>query len=148
MKIKFVNIKPPYEEVSFEGTADRNLRSAQIDAYVNSSDMGVNANKGQDFAWRLDPEVAAEFDEIKSDYSRLKAISDASGVTPENITDGQILSYMVSAELSKEASKKAKVENVSTYEDEYRAKVSNAKKRKASPGSVKEKPAVKPATKK
>lgn len=147
MKIEFVNIKSG-ERVSFERTADRNIRSAQIDSYVNSSDMGINAKKGQDFAWRLDPEVAAEFDEIKADYTRLKAISDATGVTPENITDGQILGYMVSQELQKDAAKKAKVENLSTYEDEYRKKVSNVKKRKTNPASVKETPEVKPATKK
>lgn len=146
MKIKFVNIKSN-EEVSFEGTADRNLRSAQIDAYVNSSNMGVNANKGQDFAWRLDPEVAAEFDDIKSNYTRLKEISDATGVTPENITDGQILSHMVSQELAKDSAKRAKVENVSSYEDEYRQRVNNAKQRKAGV-TVQEKPVVKPVVKK
>lgn len=146
MQIKFVNIKSG-EEVSFEGTADRNLRSAQIDSYVNSSNMGVNANKGQDFAWRLDPEVAAEFDEIKADFSRLETISKAIGVTPENVTDGQILSYMVSVELSKDSAKRAKVENVSTYEEDYRQKVSNAKKRRSG-GSVQEKPVVKSVSKK
>lgn len=146
MKIEFVNIKSG-ERVSFEGIADRNLRSAQIDAYVNSSNMGINANKGQDFAWRLDPEVAAEFDEIKTDYSRLKAISDATGVLPENITDGQILGYMVQQQLKEDTAKRAKVESVSTYEDAYREKVSNAKKRKAGV-KVQEKPVVKSATKK
>jgi hypothetical protein len=147
MRVKFVNIKPPFEEVTFEGTADRNLRSAQIDSYVNSSDMGINANKGQDFAWRLDPEVAAEFDEIKADYARLETISKAIGVTPENVTDGQILSYMVSVELSQEAAKTAKVDNVSTYEDAYRKKVSAAKERKANPTAAAEKPVVKPVKK-
>jgi len=146
MKIKFINIKSN-EEVSFDGTADRNIRSALIDSYVNSSNLGVNSNKGQDFAWRLDPEVQAEFDEIKSDYVRLKAVADATGVTAENITDGQILSYMVQLELQKEASQKAKLENISPYEDEYRKKVNAVKQRKANPTAVKEKPAVKPSKK-
>ncbi len=146
MHVKFVNIQSD-EEVSFEEIADGNLRSAQIDSYVNSSNMGVNANKGQDFKWRLDPEVAAEYDEIKADYTRLKAISDATGVAPEDITDGQILSYMVSLELSKEVAKNAKVENVATYEDAYREKVANAKQRKVTPTAVTEKPEVKPVKK-
>jgi len=29
---------------------------AQIQAYLNSSDMGINASRGQDFGWRLEPE--------------------------------------------------------------------------------------------
>jgi len=147
MQVIFENIKSG-EMVSFHGTADRNLRSAKIDAYVNSSDMSVNSNKGQDFGWRLSPEVKAEFDEIKSDYKRLRVISDATGVSPENITDGQILSYMVSQELSKESAQNAKVENISTYEDAYRERVANARKQKAGEKTKADKPEVIPAKKK
>lgn len=147
MKIGFENIKPPFEKVYFDQIADRNLRSAQIDAYVNSSNLGVNANKGQDFAWRLTAEVQAEFNEIKSDYSRLEAISKAIGVAPEDVTDGQILGYMVQVQLGEDAAKSAKVESVATYEDAYRAKVQAVKAQKANPSAVTEKPEVKPVKK-
>jgi hypothetical protein len=144
MKIGFENIKTG-EVVTFETITDRVSRAAQIDAFVNSSNLGVNANKGQDFGWRLLAETQADFDDIKSDANQLNAIAQATGVMAENITDGQILAYMVGQEMRSEAAKAVKVENIAQFEDAYRRKVAQAKQRKTA--TVKEKPVVKPVKK-
>lgn len=146
MRIGFENIKTG-EVQTFEQIADRNARAAQIDAFINSSNLGINSNKGQDFGWRLLAETQAEFDEIKSDYAQLEKIARETGVMAENMTDGQLLAYMVTLETRRDATKKVKVENLSTYEDAYRKKVIQAKQRKTTPTTVKEKPVVKPVKK-
>lgn len=46
--IGFFNIKT--------GKTNYAKSDAQIQAYINSSDMGINASRGQDFGWRLEPE--------------------------------------------------------------------------------------------
>lgn len=132
MKVEFENIKSG-ERVNFDGIAEANLRAAQIDAYVNSSNLGVNSNRGQDYAWRLAPEVAAHFDVIKSDFNQLNTISKATGVNVDDLSDGIILGYMVSQQLSEEAAKNAKVDKISNHEDAYRQRVADAKKKQSEP---------------
>lgn len=141
MQIKFVNIKSG-EEVTFDSIADPGIRSAHIDAYVNSSDMGINSNHGQDYAWRLAPEVKAEFDEIKSDSSYLATISKESGVMADNLSDGQILAYMVTQQTRAESAQGKKTENIASYEDAYRDKVKAARNHKATTTVADAKPPV------
>ncbi len=45
-----------------------------ITAYINSSDMGINASRGQDFGWRLSPEWVKKVKAFKRDENRMQLL--------------------------------------------------------------------------
>ena len=59
MAIEFVNIKT--------GARVQLTRPAQITAFINSSDLGVNSNKGQDFGWRLSEGLVNKIEDMRDD---------------------------------------------------------------------------------
>lgn len=44
---------------------------ATIQAYINSSDMGINASRGQDFGWRLAPSWVKMVREFRNNESKM-----------------------------------------------------------------------------
>jgi hypothetical protein len=86
--IEFVNIKTN-EHVEL-------TRPSQIAAYINSSDLSPNASKGQDFGWRLAPELVVKIDEMSQDPETLDRISRALGVGVDEISIIHIVQYLSS----------------------------------------------------
>lgn len=66
-----------------------------IQAYINSSDMGINASRGQDYGWRLDPEWVKKVRDFQQDEAKMDTLSAKlrleDGVSP---TTTQILYYI------------------------------------------------------
>lgn len=55
-----------------------------IAAFINSSDMGVNASRGQDYGWRLDPEWVKKIRAFRADEDSMDRLS-----TKLRLEDGQ-----------------------------------------------------------
>lgn len=66
-----------------------------IAAFINSSDMGINASHGQDYGWRLDPAWVKKVRDFRADEDKMDALAAKlrleDGVSP-NTT--QILYYI------------------------------------------------------
>lgn len=126
--ITFENIKTG-EKVVFTGEQEVNSRNAHMAAYLNASDLSPNAGvRGQDFGWRLAPEVIAEMEAVRGDFELLDRISRRIGIGIDDIRDFHILSYVADRSFAEDA-KRARV-NVPTstdLEDDYRARVKAAK---------------------
>lgn len=125
--ITFENINTG-EKVTFTGEQEANSRSAHMAAYLNSSDLSPNAGvRGQDFGWRLAPEVIAEMEEVRGDLTSLENISRRIGVPIDEIKDFHILNYVAEKDFAKDAIKNRKTLASSDKEDDYRARVKAAK---------------------
>lgn len=48
---------------------------AQIQAYINSSDLGINASRGQDFGWRLSPEWVKKVRAFRADENKMTTLA-------------------------------------------------------------------------
>lgn len=46
-----------------------------IAAFINSSDMGINASRGQDYGWRLDPEWVKKIRAFRADEDSMDRLS-------------------------------------------------------------------------
>lgn len=46
-----------------------------IAAYINSSDMGINASRGQDFGWRLAPEWVKKVRNFRDDETKMDTLA-------------------------------------------------------------------------
>jgi hypothetical protein len=126
--IKFEN-KRTGEVAIFTGEQEVNMRNAHMAAYLNSSDMGPNSGvRGQDFGWRLSPEVVVSMDEVRGDYEALDTISRKLGVPIDGIKDFHILSYVADKEFAKDAMEaRAEVLDDSAAEEAYEARVKAAR---------------------
>lgn len=137
--ITFENIKTG-EKVVFTGAQDAAPRSAHMAAYLNSSDLSPNAGvRGQDFGWRLAPEVIAEMELVRNDIEALERISRRVGIGMDDIRDFHILSYVAEKDFAKDAMKTRATEDTSAKEDDYRARVQAAKNVKLEVPTKKEK---------
>lgn len=86
MAIKYTNIKNGETRVAES--------EPMIAAMHNSSDLGPNAQHGQDFGWRLAPEVVVSLNRIKYDNQLKLEIASRQGVTFDEVDDKAILRYI------------------------------------------------------
>lgn len=112
-----------------KGIAFFNIRSgdthylrleAQIQAYINSSDMGINASRDQDFGWRLAPEWVKAVKDFRRNDAKMETLTSRNG--GQKVTTPQIL-YAIYGEQLRAAQERAEEEE-SPFEEEYLAQIS------------------------
>lgn len=94
--------------------------SAQIQAYINSSDMGINASRGQDFGWRLAADWVNKVKDFRKDVGKMERLAEKYGGADP--TTPQILFAIYSEDVRAHERRKAEEEN--PYEGEYLQKIS------------------------
>lgn len=93
---------------------------ATISAYINSSNMGINASRGQDYGWRLAPEWVQKVRDFKRDATKMSILTAKNqGQKPTTV---QILYYMYGEELARYYESMEEHEN--PYEEQYNAAIS------------------------
>lgn len=114
--IKFWNIRSKEVRVA--------MSEPHITAMWASSDHSPNITQGQDFGWRLAPEIVVEMKQIKQDITILTQIAARLNKPLDEIGEPDILLY-VSARYDAE---NAPVAGEGDYTDEYDAAVRNAER--------------------
>lgn len=109
--IEFFNIK--------SGETHYARLEAQIQAYINSSDMGINASRDQDFGWRLGPSWVKAVKAFRRNETKMELLTARYGgkVTTPNIL------YAIYGEQLRAAQERAD-ENDAPFEDEYLENIS------------------------
>ena len=87
----------------------------QIAALWSSSDHSPNITQGQDFGWRLAPEIVVEMKKIKQDLGALERIASRFGKSLEDIGEVDILTW-ISNKTKLEAAPEPDLEQ---FKDEY-----------------------------
>lgn len=92
-----------------------------IAAYINSSDMGINASRGQDFGWRLDAEWVNKVKAFRRDRMQMQLLTaQNSGQKPTTI---QILHFLYGEELR--AYQEEVEEHENPFEDQYQRDIAS-----------------------
>lgn len=86
MAVKFFNIR--------SGETQTCETEPMIAAFWASSDHSPNIAQGQDFGWRLAPEVVVELNRIASDPDELQKVANRFRITPEDVTEYQIITFI------------------------------------------------------
>lgn len=95
-----------------------------ISAYINSSDMGINASRGQDFGWKLGKEWVKRVREFRRNRLGMQMLStDLGGKKPTTV---QILYYLYSEDLR--AYSEEVDENENPFEEQYQQDISERKR--------------------
>jgi len=93
----------------------------QIQAYINSSDLGINASRGQDFGWRLEPEWVKRVKDFRRNETKMEFLTTRNG--GQKVTTTQIL-YAIYGEQLRAAQEQAD-EHESPFEEEYLSEISS-----------------------
>lgn len=120
--IKFFNVKTGETRILDPATMDPQFIEPAISALYNSSNLHVNATRGQDFGWRISPETVKRIRDIKRDDLMINRIAAGTQILPENLQDTDILTWIVKDDARKEALKneEAAGDYNQQYEDELR----------------------------
>lgn len=93
----------------------------QIQAYINSSDMGINASREQDYGWRLGAEWINKIKRFKRDQVQMSILTSRNG--GQRVTTVQILYYIYGQELARYMEAVEDAEN--PFEEEYQRQVNS-----------------------
>ena len=86
-----------------------------VAAYINSSDMGINASRGQDFGWKLSAEWVKSVKSFRRDTTQMQILAARNG--GQKPTTVQILYYLYGEELR--AYEEEVEENENPFEEQY-----------------------------
>lgn len=96
----------------------------QILAFINSSDMGINASRGQDFKLRLDAEWVKKVKEFRKNETKMEVITTRNGGRSPTTT--QILFAIYGEQLR--AAQEYADENEAPFEEQYLQDISGKPK--------------------
>lgn len=115
----------PFHRISSGETLYAKLEP-QIQAFINSSDMGINASRGQDFKWRLAAEWVHKVKAFRKNQAKMQFLDAKNGGQP--VTNTQIL-YAIYGEQLRAAREIAEEES-SPYEEQYLKDIASPVKNK------------------
>jgi hypothetical protein len=92
----------------------------QIQAYINSSDMGINASRDQDFGWKLGAEWVKRVRAFRRDTTQMQILTSRNG--GQKPTTVQILYFLYGEELR--AYEEVVEENENPFEEQYQRAIS------------------------
>lgn len=121
MPIKFFNVRSGETKVCDT--------EPLISAYFNSSDLSPNAHAGQDFGWRLAPEIVVRIKQIRSNPNQIEKIAVRYSLPLDEVKDTDILRFISAEEFAKERAKNEGKDHT----DEYEAEIRSLEDKKKSP---------------
>lgn len=118
--INFMNIK----------TGERKNLSEphHIAAYLNSSDLGVNSNKGQDFGWRLAPEIIVRVDEMANDAMLLQNLATNLGIPIDELTTTHLVQHISFMEDQANRMSQSRREREPEFKNQYDMEIAKLRK--------------------
>jgi hypothetical protein len=111
MAVKFFNIRSGETLVA--------VTEPQITALWASSDHSPNITQGQDFGWRLAPEVVVQMKKMRQDRGVMEDIARRFQKPIDEVGESDVLSYIS----LQTAEAEAPLADVSDYQDEYDASI-------------------------
>lgn len=111
-------------------------RPHQIAAFINSGDLHVNSNKGQDFGWRIDAEDLKRINALRADTSRLEEVARFLGKPVEDIRQMDFIKYISYLDDMAEKVKLSGEEEKPAFQAQYEAEVAavlSGKKKESKP---------------
>lgn len=103
-----------------------------IQAYINSSDMGINASRGQDFGWRLEAAWVKRVRDFRRDETKMDTLSAKlrleDGVSPSTT---QILYYIYGRQVRSYLARLQ--EEDAPFEEQYQQDISDGKRTVSEP---------------
>jgi hypothetical protein len=122
MAIIFENIDT-HETVSISPEVEGKYYGAKLSALINSSNLGINADRGQDFGYRLNPEQQAILEDWETDPDVIDRVTQYTKVPVDMLQHNDFLSYMLYQQNLGNSPEKANDDKRRQKEADYAARV-------------------------
>lgn len=91
----------------------------QIGAFINSSDLHVNSNLGQDFGWRLAPSIIRRIEVMRNDSRKIDEIARRTGMDINDVNTIHLVSEISREDAMAERDRKMAEQSGNNYQAEY-----------------------------
>lgn len=134
MPIAFVN----------EKSGERVLitREPQVAAFVNSSNLSINASQGQDMGWRLSPDVIVRIDDMRSDPQLLNRIAQERGILAQDLKTQHFITEILRQDAVAEQMRMSEINENPIHREAYEAELRALREAKAGKKTAKSVPVV------
>lgn len=133
MPIIFENVDNG-ETVAISESINGKWYRAVLAAYVNSSNLGLNHDRGQDFGWRLVDEQQAIIEAWSDDPQMVAKVADYTKVMVDNLGDTDFLNYLLYQQELGQSPEKASRTARQAADTDYKARVAALKAQMATQG--------------
>lgn len=106
-------------------------REPQIAAFVNSSNMSINASQGQDFGWRLDAEDVIRIEEMRKDMQTINRIAQERGILAQDLKTQHFITEILRQDALAEQMRQSEINDNPVYKEAYEARIRAAREAKA-----------------
>lgn len=120
--IVFENIDT-HETIGIDRESGGKHYRSKLAAVMNSSNLHPNADRGQDFGYRLIPEQQALIEEWENDPEMIDKVSSWSKVMVDDLTHAEFLSYLLYQQELGKSPEKADVAIRRSNQQDYEARV-------------------------
>jgi hypothetical protein len=127
--IIFENLKTG-ETVGYDRKTNGKHFGAMLSAAINSSNMGINADRGQDFGWRLSPEQQALIELWEDDQQMIDKVANYTKVMLDGLSHTEFLMYLVHEQELGYSPEKLETNDLREKERAYEARVEALKNAK------------------
>jgi hypothetical protein len=97
---------------------------AQIQGYINSSDLGINASRGQDFGWRLSADWVKRVRAFRADENKMQTLSAKLRLEDDQLPSLTQVLYAIYGQELRAAQSRAQA-NERPFEEEYLQSISS-----------------------
>lgn len=122
MPIIFENIDN-HQTISVDRESEGKYYGAKLSAAINSSNLGTNHDRGQDYGWRLQPEQQAIIEDWESDGEMIDKVSAWSHVSVDGLTHAEFLSYLLKTQEAGKSQDRTEIAERRANQAEYNARV-------------------------
>lgn len=122
MPIIFENIDN-HQTLAIDRELEGKYYGAKLSAALNSSNLGTNHDRGQDFGWRLQPEQQALIEEWEADYEMIDKVSAWAKVPLDRLEHADFLSYLLHTQEAGRSAERQDIAARRESEAAYQARV-------------------------
>lgn len=126
MPIIFENVDN-HETVAISEQLNGKWYRSLLAAYVNSSNLGPNSDRGQDYGWRLSAEQQAIIEAWNEDPQMVAKVAEQTKVMVDSLTDTDFLNYLLYTQELGQSPEKASRAARQNADAEYKARVAELK---------------------
>ena len=118
------------ETVGISKELEGKYYGSKLTAAVNSSNMGINADRGQDYGWRLQAEQQAILEEWEQEPEIIEKVAKFTSEPLDSLSHTSFLSYMLYLEEAGHSAERTEVSERRAAQAAYEARVEELKAKK------------------
>lgn len=119
-------------------------RSPQISAFINSSNLSINASQGQNHGWRVAPADQIRIDKMRQDATTVSRIAGVKGVQPQDLRTEDFIMDIVRTDKVEEEMRLSMINENPVHAENFQAELKALREAEAKPAVVEDAPAVVP----